>query len=71
MKGKVAVRYFHVIEKGIDPQKFLNILIKIFTILFERFSLSIKSSRKIFQRLIMISRRMYRLIDIPGEVVQS
>ena len=59
LQSQVAVCYLHVVEKGINPEELLNVLIHIFTIIFESSPLGRKSTRKVLQRLIMVGRRMH------------
>lgn len=44
----------HVVEKCIDSQKFLNKLVKIFWVTFEKSTLGVKGLGKILERNIVI-----------------
>ena len=65
LRTEIAMGYLHIIEKSVNPQKFLNVFVHVLMITPKGIDFRVKSTRKVLNWLVRVSRGMRWLVDGP------
>lgn len=63
VRSEIAMCYSHIVEKRINPQKLLDILVHVLGVALESIGFRVKSLRKVLNWLVVVSWGMYCFED--------